>query len=210
MANSMTYMRLWVVVFLGLALHLSAETSEVKHSWEFQGEYGKVEIVLLTSIRNNGASTLSMDIYPSSSNRVVARSVVEEARFISSVMVDMAREGIDIHSLTSINFRLNEIEALDRVASYAAQSVQWRDATQKRNLAKVYDLLTVFLNECGAYKEWDEVFRRYGLSLKVAGVEEVIMEPFERLGIQCPTRGYCKNLIVPEDASVQMNVLPIH
>ena len=206
----MKCVRLSVIVFLVAAFHSPAQTSEMKHSWEFQGRYSKVEIELLTSVQKNAVTTLSMDISSSSSNRVVSRSSVEEAKFISSVLEDMTARGMNIHSITSVNVRLNEIEALSRVADCAAQSAQWRDAVKKRNLAKVYDLLTLFLSECHAYKEWDEVFERFGLTLRVAGVEEAIMEPFDRLGIPCPKGGDCKNLIVPRDASVQINVFPIH
>lgn len=73
----------------------------------------------------------------------------------------------------------------------------------------VYLLVTSFLNDCGAYEEWDHVFRLHGLTLKVAVVEKVIVEPFSRTHTNCPVGADCKNLLVPIDALIQMNVARI-
>jgi hypothetical protein len=61
---------------------------------------------------------------------------------------------------------------------YAASSGQWRGALRATRISVVYPLVTSFLNNSGAYEEWDRVFKQHGLALKLAGVEEVIMEPF--------------------------------
>ena len=92
---------------------------------------------------------------------------------------------------------------------YAASSGQWRGALRARRISVVYPLVTSFLNNSGAYEEWDRVFKQHGLALKLACVEEVIMEPFSQAGSSCPRNRVCNNLIVPKDALVQMNVGPV-
>jgi hypothetical protein len=72
----------------------------------------------------------------------------------------------------------------------------------------LYPLVTEFLNESGAYKEWESAFRSHGLILTIAGVEKVMMEPFSKSGVKCPSRMKCENLRVPCDAMVQMNIEP--
>ncbi len=71
-----------------------------------------------------------------------------------------------------------------------------------------YPLVTSFLNESHVYEAWDRVFRSHGLTLKIAGVEKVILERFVKTGAKCPDSMNCEHIWVPVDALVQMNVIP--
>ncbi len=175
-------------------------------TWKFRGKDGDVEITLISFEGTSGTRTASLDI---SSSSAASRSVIEEAGFLAAVLNGLPKEGIEAQSLTSINFRLTEPEARRRVAIYAASSKSWRPALKTRSNAVIYPLVTSFLNDSGAYREWNTVFRSHGLTLKVAGVEKVILEPFDRAPTKCPADADCKNLLVPGDVLVQMNVYPI-
>jgi len=117
---------------------------------------------------------------------------------------------IDVKSLDWISVRFNEAEAVRRAAVLEARSEKWREALRSKNMPRsAYPLVASLLNESGAYREWDSVFRKHGLTVKVAGVEKVIMEPFSKSGAKCPGGANCNHLLVPCDALVQMNIYPV-
>jgi hypothetical protein len=190
----------------GTMFHAFAEEPETLHTWRFQGKAGPVEIKLSRVVEMTGAKTTTLHIY---SPDYSPRSVIEEARFLATVLQDLPKLGVSAESLDWISFRFNESEAVRRLAKHVASSRRWREALKTKKVAVVYPLVTSFLNSSGAYKEWDQVFERRGLVLKVAGVEEVIMEPFSQAGLNCPTGADCNGLVVPKDALIQMNVEPI-
>jgi len=157
-------------------------------------------------VQKTGRKATSLNVYSPEGS---PRSVIEEAGFLARVSDDLPEVGVSAQSLDWISFRFNESEAVRRVAMYAASSGQWRGALRARRISVVYPLVTSFLNNSGAYEEWDRVFKQHGLALKLACVEEVIMEPFSQAGSSCPRDRVCNNLIVPKDALVQMNVGPV-
>ena len=183
-----------------------ANEPETQKTWKFPGKQGEVEIELTRFVHSDGTRVTSLSIY---SPNGAPRSVAEEAEFLAKVLDDLPNTGIKARSLDWISFRFNEPEAVEKVAAYAASSKQWRRALKTKNISVVYSLVTSFLNESGAYREWDSVFRSHGLDLKVAGVEKVIMEPFSKAGAGCPPATDCSNLVVPKDALVQLNIVPI-
>jgi hypothetical protein len=183
-----------------------ADEPETQKTWKFQGKQGAVEIKLTRFVHSNGTKATSLSIY---SPNGAPRSVAEEAEFLAKVLDDLPNTGINAQSLGWISFRFNEPEAVEKVAAYAASSKQWRGALKTKNMSVVYSLVTSFLNESGAYKEWASAFRSHGLDVKVAGVEKVIMEPFSKAGASCPPATNCSNLLVPTDALVQLNIVPI-
>jgi hypothetical protein len=195
-----------LAAFLGTALQSLAQEPETLRTWRFLGKAGAVEMKLTRFVEKTGAKTITLHIYSPDAS---PRSVIEEAGFLATVLDDLPKVGVSAQSLDWISFRFNESEAVGRVAGYAASSSQWRDALRTKKVSVVYPLVASFLNSSGAYKEWARVFEQHGLTLKVAGVEEVIMEPFSEAGSSCPRNADCNNLIVPKDALVQMNVDPI-
>jgi hypothetical protein len=201
--------RLIAVLILSACLTASsraiADEPELEKIWKFQGKQGVIEIRLTRFINSDGAKPTSLEIGSSNGG---PSSVVEEAAFLAKVLDEMPSAGVSPQSLVWISFRLLEPEAVGRVAIYAASSKRWRRALKTKSVASVYPLVTRFLNESGAYQEWDMVFRNHDLGLKVAGVEKVIMEPFSRSGATCPEATDCSHLLVPSDALVQMNVVP--
>jgi hypothetical protein len=92
------------------------------------------------------------------------------------------------------------------VAQKAALSTQWRPALKTMSPRVFCPLVTAFLNEGGAYQEWNPVFEKYGLRLKVAGVEKVMLEPFSATKATCPAGANCAHLRVPADALIQINI----
>jgi len=195
-----------VSAIIGTTFQLRAQEPAIQKVWRFQGREGAVEIELTRFVNADGTTPTSLHIY---SPNGAPRSVAEEAGFLAKVLDDLPEAGIKVQSLDWISFRFNESEAVSKVAAYAASSKQWRESLNTKKISIVYPLVTSFLNESGAYEAWDRVFRQHGLTLKVAGVEEVIMEPFSQAQASCPPGADCKNLIVPKDALVQMNVSPI-
>jgi hypothetical protein len=190
----------------GTAFRSLADEPETLKTWRFQGKAGSVEIKLTLAIEKTGAKTTTLHVYSPDSS---PRSVIEEAGFLAIVLEDLPKVGVTAGSLDWISFRFNEPEAVRRVARYAASSKRWRGALKTKNAPVIYPLVASSLNGSGAYKEWDQVFEQHGLRLKVAGVEEVIMEPFSQAGSVCPGSADCNLLMVPKDALVQMNVEPI-
>lgn len=189
----------------GTAFRIIAEDIKMEKTWSFQGSEGVVEIKLIRFADKKGPT--SLHIY---STDGMPRSAAEEAGFLTSVLDSLPKEGVSALSLDFVSLRLQEKDAISRVATYAALSKSWRDALKTKNLSVVYSLVTSFLNDSGAYKEWDSVFRLRGLTLRVAGVEEVIMEPFSQTQTKCPLSANCKNLLVPSDALIQINLTPIN
>jgi hypothetical protein len=196
----------WKVVTLILLstsqLKLVAQDNELKREWSFKGQNGTAQ-VSATSFRHGGEpGYTALEIFPT--DGVV--TMQEEANDLDLVLTDLAKGGFNMGSLSTLQFRLREMVARNRLAEFAARSDAWRAALMTRNVAKVYPVVTTFLNASGAYKEWVDVFSRHGLSLEVVGVEEVIMERFSHSGANCPSGVDCKNLLVPTDAFVQMNI----
>jgi hypothetical protein len=184
-----------------------SNTPEFQKTWKFDGKEGAVEVKLTRYANDNGAKATSLQIY--SSVDATPRSVPEEAEFLASVLDDLPKAGIDIRSLDWISVRCNEPEAIKRVAASAASSRQWRDALKTGQVSVIYPVVTSFLRESHAYQEWETVFRKHGLTLRVAGVEEVLVEPFSKAGINCPSAADCNGLQVPRDAFVEMSIKSI-
>jgi hypothetical protein len=194
-----------LVAILGGASCMGAQEPQILKTWNFQGMKGTIDMRLTRSVSPGGNTATVLHIY---STDGTPRSVAEEAGFLAKVLDDLPKAGISVQSLDWISFRFNESEAVSKVAAYAASSKRWRESLKTKNLSVAYPLVTSFLNASGAYEEWDRVFKQHGLILKVAGVEEVIMEPFSQARASCPAGADCTNLLVPKDALVQMNVDP--
>lgn len=200
-------LRLLVIsTILAIALQAGADEPELQKTWKFLGKRGPVEIKFTRFAQSHGREATSLSIY---SPTGAPRSVAEESGFLSEVLDELPKMGISTGSLNWISLRFNEQDAVDKVAAYAASSKQWEKALKTKNDSVIYALVTLFLSESGAYKEWDSVFRSHGLGLRVAGVEEVLMEPFSKTGAACPPAASCSNLFVPADALVQLNIVPI-
>lgn len=208
MVDSMN--RIWTllaaVAALAALLTASRNEPEAERTWRFQGKEGIVEVRLTLYASNNETKKIaSLQIY---SPDGVPRSVPEEAGFIATVLDNLPSVGVNLQSLDSISFRFSEPEAVKRVAAYAAPSKEWREALRTKRVSKIYPLVTSFLNKSHAYQEWDSVFKEHGLTIRAVGVEEVLVEPFSKAGVSCPTGMDCTNLLVPRDALVQMNITP--
>lgn len=199
------YAALVLSAVLGAVCRLHAEEPETRRLWKFQSKEGVVEIELTRVVGKDGRKPTSLHIYSSNG---APRYVSEEAKFLSAVLDDLPKDGIDVQSLDWISFQFNEPDAISKVAVSAALSKQWRDALKSRKTPTIYALVTSFLNNSGAYNEWDAVFRKHGLTLRAVEVEEVIMERFSKTGAKCPAGANCTNLPVPIDALVQINVIP--
>ncbi len=195
-----------ILAIFGASFGALADEPEIQKTWKFQGKQSAVEIELTRFANSDGKRATSLHIYSPNGG---PRSVTEEAEFLAKVLDDLPSIGVNAQSLDWISLRFNEPEAVRKVAACAASSKQWREASKTKSVSVAYPLVTSFLNESGAYKEWDRVFRSHGLTLKVAGVEEVIMEPFSQAGASCPKATDCSNLLVPKDALVQINVVPV-
>jgi hypothetical protein len=191
---------------LGASFQSFAEEPELQKVWTFHGKESAVEVMLTRFVNKDGTKVTSLSI---GSLDGEPRSVTEEAEFLAKVLDDLPKAGINAQSLDWISFRFNESEAVSKVAAYAASSKQWRGALKSRKNSVVYPLVTTFLNDSGAYKDWDRVFRSHDLTLRIAGVEKLILEPFPKSGAKCPPDVNCDHLSVPSDALVQMNVEPL-
>jgi hypothetical protein len=184
-----------------------AQEPQTLKSWNFQGNSGTIVMELTRAVGSGGRTATVLHIYSPDGG---PRSTSEEARFLTEVLSDIEKMHIDVKSLDWMSFRLAEPEAIAKVASYAASSRNWRQGVATKRPATYYPLVASMLNESGAYKEWENVFRRYNLSIRVAGVEEVILEPFSKTQGKCPPTTNCASLRVPGDALVQMDVVPLN
>jgi hypothetical protein len=133
-------------------------------------------------------------------------SVAEGARALDAVLNDLPKTEFDTHTLTFILLRLNERDAISRLATFTAQSKEWRSKLKTHSPAQYYPLVASFLNASGAYREWNDVFVKRGMRLNVAGVEKVGLEQFSKSGAKCPTNVSCDHLLVPDDALIQINI----
>jgi hypothetical protein len=190
-----------LAAFCGISSAACAQSGEMTKRWSFQGKNATVEIELTQFPHGEGPT--SLQIFSQSES---PRSVAEEAEFLATVLDSLPKMGTNAQSLDFVILRLNESEAIDRVASCAAASKQWRPALRAGSTAATYKLVTAFLNDCRAYREWDRIFAAHGLTLKVAGVEKVILEPFSKTAASCPPGAECTRLRVPTDALVQINI----
>lgn len=183
-----------------------AQEPQTLKSWTFQGKSGPVEMKLTRAVGSGGRTATVLHIYSPDGG---PRSAAEEAGFLAEALSDIEKMHIEVKSLDWISFRLAEPEAIAKLASYAASSTQWRQGVATKRPAIYYPLVTSMLNDSGAYKEWDNVFRKYNLSVRVAGVEEVILERFSKTRGKCPPATNCASVRVPGDALVQMNIVPL-
>jgi hypothetical protein len=179
--------------------------------WTFKGHDGALNISVESFPKQGGGSLRSLEMYSDTPGRW---TVAEEAASIDAVLDDLSKQGTDLRSLTAIHLRLSEIDARMRLAEYAAKSDIWRSeyqsAVKSRNLPRFfYPVVTSSLNASGAYREWDDVFGKRNLAIKVVGVEKVFFEPFRESGAQCPAGLKCDRLRVPHDAMVQINIEPL-
>ena len=196
---------LWLTAWVLLMVYLptNAEEPEFTKTWKFQGQGGEVEITLTRFAHGDhiGPTSLSIGSYSGQ-----PQSLAEEAGFLNRVLDDSPKFGVNLKSLDSISCRFNLPEAVDRVAIYAASSAQWRGALNTTNPARAYPLVASFMNASGAFREWESVFRQHGLKLEVVGVEKVFFELFSKTGAPCPSHSNCRNLRIPTDALVQLNI----
>jgi hypothetical protein len=199
---------------IGLLIGLSFGASDTaalcqppqEKTWHFNTQHGVIEIRYSAFRADNGSIFSSLGI---SSGPGTSSTVAEEARFLVTVLDELHKNGSD-STLSFIQLRLLEPDAIRKVAVDAARSSAWRLALHSRGGPGVYyPLVTKFLNSSGAYRELDDAFRAKGFRLKAAGVEKVGMEPFSHTGARCPERANCAFLQVPNDALVQINILPL-
>ncbi len=184
---------------------VSAEEPQLEKKWTFKGNSGAIDIVV-TQFLHNGVKTASLVVYSPDQG---PRSISEEARFLSLVLDELPQDGVDLNALGWLSTRLDETDAPLRLAERAAQSSQWRSVTRSGNVPVLYSAVTTMLNDSYVFAEWDAVFRRHGLRLKVAGVEKVGVEPFSKTGAPCPRKVSCDHLRVPSMAEIQINISPM-
>ena len=181
----------------------SSGGAEVKKEWTFKGENGDLQVSATSFPRDSGGRSTTIEIWASIGG---SWTVAQEAAALDSVLSELPKAGFDTRSLSIILLRLNERDAISRLAAYAAESNIWRSELKTRSPAKYYPLIASFLNASGAYREWNDVFAKRGFALRVAGVEKVGVEAFSKSGAKCPTGTSCENLLVPNDALIQINV----
>jgi hypothetical protein len=196
----------FLVLVAGCCAFAQEGNQQYEKRWDFHGRNGAVEVRLTSYLNEKGQRYGSLEVY---SLNGAARLAAEEAQFLSTVLDDIPKTGIRLESLGWISFRSNEPDAVATVASFAALSPKWRPAVKSGSTSAVYSLVTAFLNESGAYQDWDRVFKLHGLTVKVVGVEKVIMQPFSQTQAKCPPQTDCTHLLVPVDALVQMNIHPV-
>jgi len=198
-----------LMVLLGSLFNAAAENPETLKTWTFHGKESSVEIRLSRVIDDERKASTVLEIY--SPDRGAPNngqtSVAEEAVFLAEVLDDMEKLHVDVQSLDLVLLRLSEPDAVARLASYAAASKQWRQAAKSRSPAVYYPVVASMLNESGTYKEWEGVFQKHDLSMKIAGVEKVFLEPFSKAQAKCPSTS-CAGILVPFDALVQINIIP--
>jgi len=195
-----------MAILAGAALSSHAQKPELEKTWPFQGKTGRVEIQVMRYQDDNGSKATSLHIYsPDGGTRMAA----EEGQFFAKVLDELPSAGVSLQSLNWLSFRLNEPDAISKVASCAASSDRWRASLKTKSPSAVYPLVTACIRSSGALDGWDRVFKQHGLKLEVAGVEEVIMQQFSQANAKCPTGANCNGLIVPKDAMVQVNIVPV-
>jgi hypothetical protein len=194
-----------LVLVAGCCAFAQSGNQQYEKRWDFHGGAGAVEIRLTSYLNERGLRYANLELY---SLNGATLSTAEEAQFLSTVLDDIPQTGIKFESLGWISFRSSEPDAVATVASFAALSPKWRPAVKSRSTPAVYSLVTAFLNDSGAYQDWDRVFRLHGFTVKVVGVEKVILQPFPQTQARCPPLADCAHLLVPVDALVQMNIYP--
>ena len=114
-------------------LKLVAQDNELKREWSFRGQNGTAQ-VSATSFRHGGKpGYTALEIFPT----VGVVTVQEEANDLDAVLTDLAKGAFDMGSLSTLQFRLREMVARNRLAEFAARSDAWRAALRTRNVAKV-------------------------------------------------------------------------
>jgi hypothetical protein len=183
-----------------------AQSDSSKKEWTFPSPHGILHVSAASFPSGTGTRVTRLEITPAIRG---SWTVAEEAAALDSVLADLPKNGFELRSLASISFRLNERDAISRLATHAALSKTWRGGLRTRIPAKFYPLVVRFLNESDAYKAWNDVFAKRALKLQAVSVEEVAIEPFSKSGASCPPTANCVRLSVPSDAFVQINILPM-
>ena len=189
-----------------LAFNVFAQNNDVKKEWSFQNSRGTLQVSAMSFPSSSGARVTRLELSPSARG---TWTVAEEAKALDSVLKGFPNAGFDLRSVASISVRLNEDDALGRLAVHLAQSKTWRGMLKTRNPGRFYPLVVASLNDSGAYKELNDIFTQRSMGLRVVSVEKVDTEPFSKSGAKCPTGANCANLLVPSDALVQMNIVPL-
>jgi hypothetical protein len=181
------------------------QNGEIKKEWKFPSSHGELAIMASSFPNDSGVRFVSIHIYPTVWGSWTA---AEETGPLESVLDAFPKAGFDTQRLSFMQLRLQEPDAQKLVAEQAALSKIWRSAVKTRRPAKTYPLVVDFINQSGAYSEWNDAFRERGLQLKAVGIEELGLQPFSKSGAKCPTGVNCANLLVPNDALVQINIVP--
>jgi hypothetical protein len=131
-------------------------------------------------------------------------TVADERTALESVSHDLQETGHGGANLGGIALRLNEPDAIRKIATEAARSARWRKTLQRKNQAETYAMTGKLIDASSAYSDWNKIFGPAGHTLKVASVEEVILVKFEESGAVCPIDVDCRNLLVPLSALIEL------
>jgi hypothetical protein len=202
-SNRLTTIRLSLLGALSIAQCIFGEEPQFEKKWTFHGKEGEVGISVTRYVRDQEAPATSMGLWGDH------RTEQEEAGFISNVLDQLPGEGVKPESIGWIELRLQEPEAIRRVATCVAALPRWRAEARTGAASRFYPLVESCIAQSDAYRELSAVFQKRGLRLIPAGVEKVLLEPFNRSGADCPAHVDCAYLRVPGDALVQLNIATI-
>jgi hypothetical protein len=182
-----------------------AQNGESRRTWTFEGNPGEIRISLVTAPREPNGTSRILEISPQNG---ALFTVADETSYLREVLDELSKQNGEAARIDRISIRLREPDVIRKIAQLAASSPKWRTAVKLKDEAYVGSMVTRFLNEGDAYSDWNDAFRPANVRLTVAGVEELLMQPFVKTGAKCPSPEGCKDLLVPADALVQINVDP--
>jgi hypothetical protein len=174
-----------------------------ERTWSFQGGRGTVKIRASEYGPGVGMKHhTALDLWVED-----GRSEIEEdGRFLSLVLTELPNSGFDISSISILLFRLDQTDAPERIAPFAAESKQWNSIARAHSASITYPAVTAMLNQSNVFQDWFSIFRAHGLEGDVAGIEKLGMTTFRETGAACPAKLNCNRVLVPATALVQVNL----
>lgn len=174
-------------------------------TWTFKGQNGTVKIKGSQFERNSDHRPYNaLELWVEDGRS----GIEEEGRFLSFALIELPKNGFELSTLSHLLFRLDQTDAERRIASFAAESSNWKAALQTHSDRIMYPVVTEMLNKSGAFRDWLDVFQAQGIDGNVVGIEELGTVPFAQAGVPCPSGLNCTHLRVPITALVQINFRP--
>ena len=194
----MTYrVRLIVLFLVLLVISAGAQPRQEARAWEFQLPHGSLRI----GVQVDSSGSIALSIGPN--GQTGEAPIDEQVEPLKRVLAELPELGLDPRNLAYIGTHIFDETLMRKLAYACADSAEWQSSMQAGGKGKE-KLVIALLNQSGAYQPFNQVFKQYGIQVRVTEAEKVGLMRFSRVPPRDARDRAKGRLLVPADAMLGM------